>query len=73
MMAVWGLTGLQKPQVPMYEPIYDMRVIVKSLEMAAGRDVLTLEVFDKLKSATGESTAKLLDAALKKIPGPVVF
>jgi myosin-crossreactive antigen len=64
MMAVWGLTGLQKPQVPMYEPIYDVRVIAKSLEMAVGSDVLNLGVLDKVKSATAASTAKLLDAAL---------
>ena len=73
MMAVWGLTGLQKPQVPMYEPIYDVRVIAKSLEMAVGSDTLSLEVLDKVKSATGKSTAKLLDEALKHTPEPAWF
>jgi oleate hydratase len=73
MMAVWGLTGLQKPQVPMYEPVYDVRVIAKSLQMAAGSDTLSLDVLDKVRSATGGSTAKLVDAALKRTPEPSWF
>ena len=73
MMAVWGLTGLQKPQVPMYEPVYDVRVIAKSLEMAVGSETLSLDVFDKVKSATGKSTAKLLNEALKHTPEPAWF
>jgi oleate hydratase len=27
MDAVWGLTGLDKPKIPMYEPMYDLRVL----------------------------------------------
>jgi oleate hydratase len=73
MMAVWGLTGLQKPQVPMYEPTFDLRVIAKSLQMVAGTDALSLEVLDQLKKGTGGSTAKLLDAALKRTPDPSWF
>jgi oleate hydratase len=73
MMAVWGLTGLQKPQVPMYEPIYDVRVIVKSLKMAVGSDTLSLEALDKVKSVTDKSTAKLLDEGLKRTPEPAWF
>jgi oleate hydratase len=73
MMAVWGLTGLQKPQVPMYEPIFDVRVIVKSLEMAVGSDTLSLEALDKVKSVTDKSTAKLLDEALKRTPEPAWY
>ena len=70
MMAVWGLTGLEKPMIPMYEPLYDIRVIAKSLKMAAGSDTLSLEILEKVKSATGGSTAKLLDAALKPRQSP---
>ncbi len=73
MMAVWGLTGLQKPQVPMYEPTFDVRVIAKSLQMASGSNGLSLAGLDKVKSATGGSTAKLLDAALKNTPDPAWF
>ena len=43
MMAVWGLTGLEKPEIPMYEPLFDIRVIAKSLKMAAGTDTLSLK------------------------------
>ena len=58
MNAVWGLTGLQKPQVPMYEPIFDARVIAKSLAMAVGSDTLNLEVLDKVRNATGRDDRK---------------
>ena len=72
MMAVWGLTGLQKPQIPMYEPLFDIRVIAKSLEMATGTDKLNLEILDKVRSSTGGSIARLVDGALSHIPDPVV-
>jgi len=36
MMAVWGLTGLEKPTIPMYEPMYDLRVIVSSIKATLG-------------------------------------
>jgi oleate hydratase len=74
MMAVWGLTGLQKPQIPMYEPLFDLRVIAKSLEAAVGSDALSLEILDKIRtSIKGASIERLADAALKHIPEPVVF
>ena len=73
MMAVWGLTGLEKPEIPMYEPLFDIRVIAKSLKMAAGTDTLSLEILDKVRSSTGGSTARLLDAAVSHMPDPDVF
>jgi oleate hydratase len=73
MMAVWGLTGLQKPQVPMYEPTFDVRVIAKSLQMVVGSDSLSLEVLDKIRSATGGTAAKLVDEALRRTPDPAWF
>jgi len=73
MMAVWGLTGLKKPQIPMYEPLFDVRVIAKSLKMATGSDTLNLEIIDKIKSSTRGSAGQLADAALGHIPDPVVF
>ena len=72
MMAVWGLTGLQKPQIPMYEPLFDVRVIAKSLKMAVGSDTLSLDKLDKVRSATAGSTGRLLDAVLSHVPDPVV-
>jgi oleate hydratase len=41
MMAVWGLTGLNKPMIPMYEPVYDLRVIVSSLKATLDIDEIT--------------------------------
>ena len=41
MMAVWGLTGLNKPMIPIYEPVYDLRVIIASLKATLGIDEIT--------------------------------
>jgi oleate hydratase len=41
MMAVWGLTGLNKPMVPIYQPTFDIRVIVSSLKATLGIDEIT--------------------------------
>ena len=73
MMAVWGLTGLEKPMIPMYEPLFDIRVIAKSLKMAAGTDTLSLEMLDKVKSSAGGSIARLLEGAVSHVPDPDVF
>ena len=56
----------------MYEPVYDMRVIAKSLQTAVGGN-LSLEALDKVRSATDKSTAKLLEEALKRTPEPAWF
>ena len=66
MMAVWGLTGLEKPMIPLYEPLYDIRVIAKSLEMAAGSDTLNLETLEKLKERHG----RVLRATARRSPRP---
>jgi oleate hydratase len=42
MMAVWGLTGLQKPMIPMHEPVYDLRVILACLKATMGIQELSL-------------------------------
>ena len=72
MTAVWGLTGLQKPEIPMYEPLFDIRVIAKSLELATGSDKLNLEILDKVRSSTGGSIGRLVDGALSHIPDPAI-
>ena len=72
MMAVWGLTGLDKPMIPLYEPLYDIRVIAKTLELAGGSDTLSLETLEKLKGAAPASFAPLLDAALGRLPEPAI-
>jgi oleate hydratase len=72
MMAVWGLTGLDKPMIPLYEPLYDIRVIAKTLELAGGSDTPSLETLEKLKGAAPASFAQLLDAALGRLPEPAI-
>jgi oleate hydratase len=73
MMAVWGLTGLEKPQIPMYEPLFDIRVIAKSLELATGSDKLNLAILKRVRSATGGTIERLLDGAVQRIPEPDVL
>jgi oleate hydratase len=41
MMAVWGLTGLKKPMIPMHEPAYDLRMLVASLKATLGIEAIT--------------------------------
>ena len=60
MMAVWGLTGLKKPQIPMYEPVYDLRVIVSSLKATLGIDEVTPQNLQTLLGASPPAT-ELLD------------
>jgi oleate hydratase len=42
LMAVWGLTGLQKPMIPVYEPAYDLRVVVANLKASLGIEEFSL-------------------------------
>ncbi|MGD0985177.1 MAG: oleate hydratase [Acidimicrobiales bacterium] len=42
LMGVWGLTGLQKPMIPVYEPAFDMRVLVANLKAGLGIDEFSL-------------------------------
>jgi hypothetical protein len=56
----------------MYEPLFDIRVIAKSLKLATGTDTLNLEILDKVRSSTGGSVGRLVDGALSHIPDPVV-
>jgi oleate hydratase len=42
MMAVWGLTGLGKPMIPLHEPVYDLRVLVDCMRVTLGIDEISL-------------------------------
>lgn len=70
MMAVWGLTGLNKPMIPMYEPVYDLRVIIASLKATLGIDEITPESL-KAIAAAGPPLPALL-AFVNALPLPVV-
>jgi oleate hydratase len=70
MMAVWGLTGLNKPMIPMYEPVYDLRVIVASLKATLGIDEITPENL-KAIAVSSPPLPELL-AFVNALPLPVV-
>jgi oleate hydratase len=70
MMAVWGLTGLTKPMIPIYEPIYDLRVIVSSIKETLGIDEFTPEYLHAI--ALSSPPLPTLIAFLNEMPKPVV-
>jgi oleate hydratase len=43
MMAVYGLTGLKKPMIPLPEPYFDVRVLALNLKIMGGKEELTPE------------------------------
>lgn len=70
LMAVWELTGLDKPMIPVYEPMYDARAIVSNLKASLGIDeisLLTLPVILRSAPSIGH-----LKQALDTLPEPVV-
>jgi oleate hydratase len=68
MMAVWGLTGLNKPMVPIYEPAYDLRVIVSSLKATLGIDEITPQNLSAIALASPPLPALL--AFVNALPKP---
>lgn len=68
LMAVWGLTGLQRPMVPVYEPTYDVRVIVGNLKASLGIKEFTLSALPRILRS-GPS-ASLVFRRLETIPKP---
>jgi oleate hydratase len=66
MMAVWGLTGLDKPIVPMYEPQYDLRVIMANLKAALGIEEIGFRSLPALMA--GGPSLRELGRMLKNIP-----
>ncbi len=38
MMAVYGLTGLRKPMIPLPEPYFDVRVSALNLKIMGGKE-----------------------------------
>ena len=66
MLGVWGLTGLDKPMVPLYEPIYDVRVLVSTIKRAVGIEEFLHETLPSL-AATASSPGQLAEM-LDKVP-----
>ena len=70
MMAVWGLTGMTKPMVPMHEPIYDLRVLASSIKETLGIDKFTPENLHGI--ALSSPSMPVLLAFLNDLPKPVL-
>jgi oleate hydratase len=66
MLGVWGLTGLDKPMVPLYEPIYDVRVLVSTIKRAVGIEEFLHETLPSL-AATASSPGQLAEV-LDSVP-----
>jgi len=69
MMAVWELTGLEKPQIPMYEPSYDLRVIWSSVKGSLGIEDLTATAWAEMASVLPSPATAL--RAVRALPQPV--
>jgi len=69
MMAVWGLTGLCKPMIPMHEPVYDLRVIVSSIKATLGIDEITPQSLAAVAQSSPPMPA--LFAFLNELPKPL--
>ena len=70
LMAVWGLTGLQKPMVPVYEPAYDVRVIIANLKASLGIDKISFSALPGILRS-GPSL-KLIASRLRNLPRPQI-
>ena len=68
LMAVWGLTGLQKPMLPVYEPAYDIRVVVANLKASLGIENISLSALPKILRS-GPSL-KLIASRIGNLPPP---
>lgn len=69
MMAVWGLTGLSKPMIPMHEPVYDLRVLVSSLKATLGVDEITPQTLKAITESLPPMPALL--AVINGLPKPI--
>jgi oleate hydratase len=70
LMAVWGLTGLQKPMIPVYEPSFDMRVHVANLKASLGVEEFTIANLPAVLSAS--PSPALVFRSLQMMPRPVI-
>ena len=70
MMAVWGLTGLNKPIIPMHEPLYDLRVLVESLKVTLDIDEISLATLPAILQSS--PPLGLLVGFLNAVPEPAL-
>ncbi len=70
MAAVWELTGLDKPMIPMHQPQYDVRVLVATCRAAFGIESFDLEALPKILLAS--PTLPEVLRMLNRVPEPDV-
>jgi len=70
LLAVYGLTGLEKPMIPMYEPAFDVRVIVANMKASLGIDEISWSTLPVILRS-GPSF-KTIDKKLKQMPKPSI-
>ena len=70
LMGVWGLTGLQKPMIPVYETNYDVRVMVANLKAALGIDEISLATLPLVLASS--PSLSLVARQLKDMPAPAI-
>lgn len=68
LMAVWSLTGLQKPMIPVYEPGFDLRVVVANMKASLGIDELSLKHLPLILRSG--PPLRLVARQLKNLPRP---
>jgi oleate hydratase len=70
MIAVWELTGLSKPLIPMHQPQFDVRALVATCRAVLGIDTFDLESLPRIMRAS-PSLQELL-RMLDRVPAPDV-
>jgi oleate hydratase len=68
MMAVWELTGLEKPLIPLHQPQYDARVLLATLRAALGIESFDLAALPRIMRAS--PTLPELLRILDRVPQP---
>ena len=68
MLAVWGLTGLDKPIVPPTEPYYDIRVLADNVKVMTGNEKLTTQALSALADGPTSSVPTEIVSLLSQIP-----
>jgi oleate hydratase len=70
MMAVWGLTGLEKPMVPLPEPYYDVRVLADNVTMMTGTDITEATLRALVRSSGQCAATTVSDMPVRDMPVP---
>lgn len=70
MMAVWELTGLDKPMIPLHQPQYDARVLLSTFKAALGIDSFEMDDLPQILRVS-PMLPELL-RILDRVPEPII-